>query len=178
MDVCGIGVITEVNDDFSIKFRIPGVAEDCIAYPMWGESEPEEDHNIIWFRLDPRGLGESFIYKKLDLSGTIELKVGDYHININKDKGILLEKSEGAKIELKDDKVIVNDGNNNGAVNIDSITKIINWITALNGVFSSAPSISEPGNGLPSVFAAACLSATSTLTLPTAVEAEDKNFTH
>lgn len=108
----GLGIITEVDsDNYSIKFQIPGVADDCIAYPLWGESEPQKDETIIWFRLDPEGLGESFIYKKLYTEGDIKLKVDKYCISINKDDGIKLTSNDtDAVIEIKDGTVNINNG--------------------------------------------------------------------
>lgn len=123
-----LGHVTDVidKDKFVIKFTIPNVIEDALAYPIDTFDEPNIGDPVEVTRLEDR-FGESYTYKKLRLKNHTRLKLqnsiidifnnhieihaggGQSKIIVNDDGSIIMEaakevtiKTETAKLEVKD----------------------------------------------------------------------------
>jgi len=106
MDIM-LGVVSKVEDPnkFIIRFKVKGWLEDCIAYPIDTDDQPQVDDPVVLFGLE-NVFGYSWMYKKQRLLDYTQLKHTNSVINIKKDTIII--QSGKSNIELtKDGKVTI-----------------------------------------------------------------------
>lgn len=95
-----LGTVTGVTDPnkFVIKFEIPNVIQDAIAFPIETTDEPNEGNQILVYEMESI-FGFSFLYKKLRLEDYTRMKIGDSIIELHNDS-INIATSGGGDISI------------------------------------------------------------------------------